>query len=67
MYVSTKVNNLVIFCLRNKNKNKKIMASGKDQSTTSKNLNKESVTIEMLPLSGEVAIEMSPVSKEMAG
>ena len=67
MYVSTKVNNLVIFCFRNKNKNKKIMASGKDQSTTSKNLNKESVTIEMLPLSGEVAIEMSPVSKEMAG
>ena len=43
------------------------MESGKDQSTTSKNLNKESVTIEMLPLSGEVAIEMPPVSKEMAG
>ena len=43
------------------------MASGKDQSTTSKNLNKESVIIEMLPLSGEVAIEMSPVSREVAG
>ena len=43
------------------------MEPEKDQSTTSKNLNKESVIIEMLPLSGELAIEMPPISKEVTG
>ena len=42
------------------------MESGKE-STTSKKDRKQSVMIEMLPLSGEVAIEMPPVSKEVTG
>ena len=39
--------------------------SGPGHSTTSKSM--QSVITEMTPLTGKVAIEMSPVSREVAG
>ena len=41
------------------------MDSGPGHSTTSKSM--QSVITEMTPLTGEVVIEMSPVSREVAG
>ena len=41
------------------------MDSGPGHSTASKNM--QPVITEMTPLTGEVVIEMSPVSREVAG
>ena len=41
------------------------MDSGPEKSTTSKSV--QSVIIEMTPVTGEMAMEMSPVSREVTG